>query len=257
MRNYPLVVRRQSASERHAASVLAIDLVPARMCENAVDYSALINLQGTVAVAKERKICTSICLRRPNGYTNEAARHSIICLRRLSSNRVVCRRDSSSIESTLFCRAPLFAGSPRRRRPNLRPKYRPGAFRRRGELPRRIDTRNLLAHLPWPAAVLVGPVAFVCVRIRPPVAGRALGLPTLSIWHSASSSSSSTECANEACPAVGLPSLGACFPIATGILFNNCLPRTCPNSLQRCRGEFSSGELRIHAYTRRLCVEKT
>ena len=55
MRHYPLVVRRQSASERHAASVLAIDLVPARMCENAVDYSALIKLQGTVALAKERR----------------------------------------------------------------------------------------------------------------------------------------------------------------------------------------------------------
>ena len=144
----PLIVRRQSASECHAASVLAIDLVPARMCENAVDYSALIKLQGTVALAKERKICTSICLRRPNGYTNEAARHSIICLRRLSSNRVVCRRDSSSIESTLFCRAPLFAGSPRRRHPNLRPTHQHAAFQRRGELPRRIDARNLLAHLP-------------------------------------------------------------------------------------------------------------
>ena len=79
--------------------------------------------------------CTSICLRRPNEYTNEAARHSIICLRRLSSNRVVCRRDSSSIESTMFCRAPLFAWSPRRRRPNLRPTHQHAAFQRSGELP--------------------------------------------------------------------------------------------------------------------------
>ena len=94
------------------------------------------------------RTCTSICLRRPNGHRNEAARDSIICLRRLSSNRVVCRRDSSSIESTLFCRAPLFAGSPRRRRPNLRPTHQHAAFQRRGEPPRRIDTRNLLAHLP-------------------------------------------------------------------------------------------------------------
>ena len=206
MRDYPLVVRRQSASERHAASVLAIDLVPARMCENAVDYSALIKLQGTVALAKERKICTSICLRRPNGYRNEAARHSIICLRRLSSNRAACRRDSSSIESTPFCRAPLFARSPRRRRPNLRPKYRHGAFRRRGELPRRVDTLSLLVRLPWPGVVLVGPVAFVCARIRPPVAERALAPSTLSIWHSASSSSSSIAHENEECRVVGLPS---------------------------------------------------
>ena len=64
MRHYPLVVRRQSASERHAARVLAIDLVPTRLCASSADYNALINLQGTVAQAKERKICTSICLRR-------------------------------------------------------------------------------------------------------------------------------------------------------------------------------------------------
>jgi len=139
--------------------------------------------------------CTSICLRRPNGYRNEAARHSIICLRRLSSNRVVCRRDSSSIESTPFCRAPLFARSPRRRRPNLRPKYRPGAFRRRDELPRRVDTRSLLARLPWPEATLVGPVAFACAQLRLPIGARALAPSTLSIWHSASSSSSSTVAA--------------------------------------------------------------
>ena len=192
MRHYPLVVRRQSASERHAASVLAIDLVPARMCENAVDYSALIKLQGTVALAKERKICTSICLRRPNGYTNEAARHSIICLRRLSSNRVVCRRDSSSIESTPFCRAPLFAGSPRRRRPNLRLTHRHEAFPRTSGPPRRIDTRNLLARLPWPGATLVGPMAFACAPARPPFeeSGRAL-----SNLRAASGSSSSTMAA--------------------------------------------------------------
>ena len=44
MRHYPLVVRRQSASERHAARVLAIDLVrllwPPRLFKNGVFINA-------------------------------------------------------------------------------------------------------------------------------------------------------------------------------------------------------------------------
>ena len=55
MRHYPLVVRRQSASERHAARVLAIDLVLAQMCANSVDYNVLTNLLGTVALGKGRR----------------------------------------------------------------------------------------------------------------------------------------------------------------------------------------------------------
>ena len=192
MRHYPLVVRRQSASERHAASVLAIDLVPARMCENAVDYSALIKLQGTVALAKERKICTSICLWRPHIYRNESARHSIMCLPRLSNNIVECRRGSNSIESTPSCRARRYARSPRRMRPNLRLTHRHEAFPRTSGPPRRVDTRNLLARLPWPEATLVGPVAFACAPARPPFEESGL---VLSNRGAACGSSSSTMAA--------------------------------------------------------------
>ena len=204
--------------------------------------------------------CTSICLRRPNGYRNEAARHSIICLRRLSSNRAVCRRDSSSIESTPFCRAPLFARSPRRRRPNLRPKYRPGAFRRRGELPRRFDTRNLLAHLPWPEATLVGPVAFACARRRPPIEEWDL---EVSNRRAASGSSSNTAHVNGACHLVIRPR-GSCeqtighveiVPCSSGALNTDSITQPRGASITRRAGRAEAVHVAGLPSWARACVK--
>ena len=155
-------------------------------------WSCNIKLQGTVVRARGRKICTSICLQAAPGYRNEAARHSMICLRRLSSNRAAYRRGSNSIESTPFCRARRCAGSQRRTRPNLFPKHRHEAFPRTSGPPRRVDTRNLLARLPWPEATLVGPVAFACAPARPPFEESGLALSNL---RAASDSSSSTMAA--------------------------------------------------------------
>ena len=130
----------------------------------------------------------------------------MICLRRLSSNRAACRRGSNSIESTPFCRARRCAGSQRRTRPNLLPKHRHEAFPRTSGPPRRVDTRNLLARLPWPEAILFGPVAFVGAHNRPPFEEWDL---EVSNRRAASGSSSSKGCANEACHLVIRPR-GSC-----------------------------------------------